>query len=188
MYFRIFLPSIKILFTSRYGSNAMVLTVQLLKSINFTTLQRHNELRMAPRARSKFGAPMFEADVFRKQMYCIEESRLLVTLLGLFGAPCNHSTSPAFIWRPRNCAPLPSRYVPAMGVGRIFSRGGAAGDFPIIFSRGVPKVLKFGFYPSKLKKQPFLLIISNTGGALAPPVLPSDDHGPCHLVALITAI
>ena len=29
---------------------------------------------MAPRARSKFGAPMFEPEVFRKQMFCIEES------------------------------------------------------------------------------------------------------------------
>jgi len=38
---------------------------------------------MAPGARSKFGAPMFEPEVFRKQMYCTE---VLVTLLGLFGA------------------------------------------------------------------------------------------------------
>jgi len=29
---------------------------------------------MAPGARSKFGAPVFETEVFRKQMYCIEES------------------------------------------------------------------------------------------------------------------
>jgi len=29
---------------------------------------------MAPGARSKFGALMFETEVFRKQMYCIEES------------------------------------------------------------------------------------------------------------------
>jgi len=29
---------------------------------------------MASGARSKFGAPMFETEVFRKQMYCIEES------------------------------------------------------------------------------------------------------------------
>jgi len=29
---------------------------------------------MAPGARSKFGAPMFEPEVFRKQMYCIEKS------------------------------------------------------------------------------------------------------------------
>jgi len=36
---------------------------------------------MAPGARSKFGAPMFELEAFRKQMYCNEE--ILVTLLGL---------------------------------------------------------------------------------------------------------
>ena len=49
-----------------------------------------------------------------------------------------------------------------MGVGRVFSRGG-------------PKVVKFGFYPSKLKKKPFLLIISKSRGALppAPPPLPT---------------
>ena len=29
---------------------------------------------MAPGARSKFGAPVFEPEVFRKQMYCIETS------------------------------------------------------------------------------------------------------------------
>ena len=40
---------------------------------------------IAPGARSKLGAPIFETDVFRKQMYCIE--RVLVTLLGYFGAP-----------------------------------------------------------------------------------------------------
>ena len=28
---------------------------------------------MAPGARSKIGAPIFEPEVFRKQMYCIEE-------------------------------------------------------------------------------------------------------------------
>ena len=39
---------------------------------------------MAPGARSKFGAPIFEPEVFRKQMCC---SEVLVTLLGLFGAP-----------------------------------------------------------------------------------------------------
>jgi len=38
---------------------------------------------MAPGARSKFGAPMFEPEVFRKQMYCIEESTcdIVVTFL-----------------------------------------------------------------------------------------------------------
>jgi len=29
---------------------------------------------MEPGARSKFGAPMFEPEVFQKQMHCIEES------------------------------------------------------------------------------------------------------------------
>jgi len=52
---------------------------------------------MAPGAISRFGAPMFEPEVFRKQMYCIE---VLVTLLGLFGALI-------VIRRPGNCAPCP---------------------------------------------------------------------------------
>jgi len=30
---------------------------------------------MAPRARSKFGAPIFEFEVVRKQMYCVEERK-----------------------------------------------------------------------------------------------------------------
>jgi len=55
-----------------------------------------------------------------------------------------------------------------MGVGRIFSRGEAVGDFPKIFSRGGPKVVKFGFYLSKLKRQAFLLIISKLGGCKPP--------------------
>ena len=55
---------------------------------------------MAPEARSKFGAPVFEPEVFRKQMYCTE---VLVTLLGLFGALI-------VILRPGNRAPR--RYAP----------------------------------------------------------------------------
>jgi len=42
-----------------------------------------------------------------------------------------------------------------MGVGRIFSKGGPVGDSPKIFSRVVSKVVKFGFYPSRLKKTTF---------------------------------
>jgi len=42
--------------------------------------------------------PMFEPEVFQKQMYCVEES-IFVTLLRLFGAPI-------VIRRPGNCAPL----------------------------------------------------------------------------------
>jgi len=37
---------------------------------------------MAPGARNKFAAPMFEPEVFRKQMYCSEN--VLMTLLGFF--------------------------------------------------------------------------------------------------------
>jgi len=40
---------------------------------------------MAPGARSKFGAPIFEPEVFRKQMYCIEESTC--DLVGTFQRP-----------------------------------------------------------------------------------------------------
>jgi len=42
---------------------------------------------MAPGARSKFDAPMFETEVevFWKQMYCIEESTC--DIVGLFGSP-----------------------------------------------------------------------------------------------------
>jgi len=52
---------------------------------------------MAPGARSKFGAPVLEPEIFRKQMYCIE---VLVTLLGLFDALI-------VTWRPGYRAPCP---------------------------------------------------------------------------------
>jgi len=52
---------------------------------------------LAPGARSKFGAPTFEREVFRKQMHCTE---VLVTLLELFGALI-------VIRLPGNCAPWP---------------------------------------------------------------------------------
>jgi len=35
---------------------------------------------MTPGARSKFGAPMFEFEVVRKLMYCIEERAMIVFL------------------------------------------------------------------------------------------------------------
>jgi len=57
---------------------------------------------MAPGARNKFGASMFETEVFRKQMYCFEKSAydIVVTFW-----------PPAMIPRQRNCAPFPPRYV-----------------------------------------------------------------------------
>jgi len=56
---------------------------------------------MAPGARCKFGAPIFEPEVFRKQMYCTE---VLVTLLGL-SAPRSHSA-------PGELCPLPPVVTP----------------------------------------------------------------------------
>jgi len=69
---------------------------------------------MAPGARYKFGAPIFEPEVFRKQMYCVEECTY--DILGIFRRPRNHSapsqyfSAPRVIWRPGNCDPLPLRY------------------------------------------------------------------------------
>ena len=40
------------------------------------------------------------------------------------------------------------------------------------FFPGGPKVLKFSFYPSKLKQQSFLLIISKSRGVQSPPLSP----------------
>ena len=59
---------------------------------------------MAPGARWKFGAPMFEFDVFRKQMYCIEGSTC--GIVGTFRRP-NSDSAP---WElctlvPHRCAP-----------------------------------------------------------------------------------
>jgi len=48
-----------------------------------------------------------------------------------------------------------------MGAGRNFSRGGTSGFFQKFFCRG-PKVVKFAFYHSKLRKQRFLLKFSNS--------------------------
>jgi len=44
---------------------------------------------MAPGVRRDFGVPIFEPEVFRKQMSRIE--RVLVTLLELFGSPSSNS-------------------------------------------------------------------------------------------------
>jgi len=52
---------------------------------------------MAPGVRSNFDAPMFESELFRKQIHYIEESTC--DILGAFR-------------RPGNCAPLPSHYAP----------------------------------------------------------------------------
>jgi len=52
------------------------------------------------RVRSTFGAPIFETEIFRKQICCIEESTC--DIVGTFRRPCSHSVPPAVIWRPRS--------------------------------------------------------------------------------------
>ena len=51
---------------------------------------------MAPRARNKFGALMFEPELFQKQIYSIEESTC--DIAGTFRCP-------RVIWRPGHCTP-----------------------------------------------------------------------------------
>jgi len=63
-----------------------------------------------------------------------------------------------------------------MGVGRIFSKGEPVGDFPNFFFRGEPKVVKFVFYPSKMKKQPFFANNFKIQGMARSPCPPSDTH------------
>ena len=56
---------------------------------------------MASGVRNKFGAPMFEPEVFlRKQMYCIEESTC--DIVGTSQRPHSGLAPPAVIRRPRN--------------------------------------------------------------------------------------
>jgi len=72
---------------------------------------------MATGARCEFDAHIFEPEVFRKQMYCIEECTC--DIVRIFWRPSNHSAHPQYfsvlrvIRRPGNCAPLPLRYAPA---------------------------------------------------------------------------
>jgi len=47
---------------------------------------------MAPGARSKFGDPIFEPEVFRKQMYCIAEDTC--DIVGIFWRPHSISVPP----------------------------------------------------------------------------------------------
>jgi len=83
---------------------------------------------MAPGARNKFGAPMFEPEVSRKQMYCFEKSasHIVVTIW-----------LPAVIRCPGNFAPLPlPRYV--SGVIQEKSE-----NFPKINQFSSPNVMNF---------------------------------------------
>jgi len=68
-----------------------------------------------PGARSKFGASMFETEVFRKQIYCVEESTC--DIFGTFIRPPQRFGAPAVIWRNHGgSAPgkLCPRYAPVL--------------------------------------------------------------------------
>jgi len=58
---------------------------------------------MAPVARSKFGTPMFEPEVFRNQMYCIEESTCDIVVT--FRRSPQSLGAPVVIRRPVNLLP-----------------------------------------------------------------------------------
>jgi len=60
---------------------------------------------MAPGARSKFGTPMFEPKVFRKQMYCDEESTY--DIVGTFWRPRSQSAHPQWFGAWAFVPPLP---------------------------------------------------------------------------------
>jgi len=59
---------------------------------------------MAPGARSKFGAPMLEPKIFRKRMYCIEESTC--DTVGTFRRDPHSFGAPIVIRCPGHCTPL----------------------------------------------------------------------------------
>jgi len=58
---------------------------------------------------------MFEREVFRKQMYCIEES--ICDTVGIFGAPRSRSDSaPHSDSTPEDCVPFPPSLRPCSAV------------------------------------------------------------------------
>jgi len=72
---------------------------------------------MAPGARSKFGAPMFEPEVFRKQMYCIEEC--VCDIVGSLWRHPQRIGAPIEIRRPGNCVPLVPLVTPLCRMGHV---------------------------------------------------------------------
>ena len=60
---------------------------------------------MAAGTRCKFGAPIFEPEVFRKQMYCIEESAC--DIVGIFWRPRSISALPEWVVAPVIAPPCP---------------------------------------------------------------------------------
>jgi len=76
---------------------------------------------MAPGARSKFGSPSSNLTSFGSKYTLLK--KVVVTLLGLFGALRNHSALPAVIWRPGICAPLAPLVTPLVAKHLHFECG-----------------------------------------------------------------
>jgi len=73
---------------------------------------------MALGTRSMFVAPMFESEVFRKQMYCIEKSPCYI--VGTFRPAPQSFGAQIVIRRPGTCAPFPPARC-ALGTVRQFN-------------------------------------------------------------------
>jgi len=80
---------------------------------------------MAPGARSKFGAAVFEPEVFRKKMYCIEGSSS--DIVGTFQRPPQSSGALIVTRRPGNCVPLVTPLV--WTFGQLESKVAETGGF-----------------------------------------------------------
>jgi len=65
---------LKLLASANYCSLPLMLNLMHICEILRATLQGRNDVRWRPGQESSLAAPMFEAEVFRKQMYYIEES------------------------------------------------------------------------------------------------------------------
>jgi len=73
---------------------------QGINTINNSCTQGHNEVRWRPGQEASLAPPMFETEVCRKLMYCIEGSTC--DIVGTFQRPHSHSASPAVLWHPHS--------------------------------------------------------------------------------------
>jgi len=88
---------------------------------------------MAPGTISRFGAPVFEPEVFPEQVYCIEES--ICDIVGPFRRPMQWVGPPMVIRRPGNRGPLsPPHYAPSPSIHKLLSCINTA-PLPKTFSR-----------------------------------------------------
>jgi len=77
----------------------------LISANMFATSQGRNEVRRHPGQEASLASPCSNLKSLGSK--CAVLKKVLVTLLGLFGAPRSHSAPPVVIRRPGNCFPLP---------------------------------------------------------------------------------